>query len=355
MVKQIIDSIETSRFQQIFLFFVVLYIVSLLFLQYRWDYFSEKNVEINNITTTTEEISQKIEAGLRINSFPKFNFYKNEFIMNAIVWFKFPEGTESLDTISRFNFKNGKISSKSHPVIQKAEDNIIVSYQVRAKFSTPLSYEYFPVSNHKLTIILENKTISPSEAYFDSKDHDLDVLKSINTGNWKLTERYVQSGYTQTQLHQEKGTIDASFPAVVFTIDFKNRNLRHFITLYLPLFLLFFVIFISMLIRLSAISSRISVVVSAMPILALHSLVIESASPPGSHLTKLDQTYLVLILLSLFILFFQSYLGLKLRKFKEKAEEVFSKKLEQLKEMNAIAILMILSILIISLTYTTFT
>ncbi|MBU1008135.1 hypothetical protein KKA53_03600 [Candidatus Dependentiae bacterium] len=354
MFKKIIDSLQTNMFQQIIIFFSILYIATMLVIQYEQSYFAEKNYEVTKVTDIEKRLASDVEVGLFINNFPKFSFHTNSFIMDAAVWFKFPIGNESLSTINKFSFKNGEILSKSNPVVQMQGSSVVISYQVVVKFITPLNHKHFPVSDHKLTIILQNKSVSPAELYFSSDVYNFDLSDNLLTGNWQPSKQYVDNGYIQSSFKKEdqKKSIRTDFPCVVFTIDFKNQDARHFILLYLPLLLIFFIVFTSLLTKIDAIDIRFPVVASVVPILALHSLVIESASPVGSDITKIDQIYLALILLALLILLFQSYLSLAL---KGATEDMLTKKKKLLKQMNDFVIIFVLTALLCFVTYSTFT
>jgi len=345
--------IQTTGFQQFIIFFTIFYIGTMLILQYKQSYFAEKNYVVSKITEQERRLASDVEVGLSINNFPKFSFHTNSFIMDAAIWFKFPIGSESLDTIKKFGFKNGEIISKSKPVVQMKDNNVIVSYQVLVKFITSLNYKHFPVSDHKLTIIMQNKSVSPTELYFSSDVYNFDLSNNLLTGNWKPAKQYVDNGYIESSFKKDtNGGIQTDFPCVAFTIDFKNEDLRHFILLYLPLFLIFFLVFTSLLTKVENLAVRFPIVAGVVPILALHSLVIESVSPAGSDITKIDQTYLTLILLSLLILLFQSYVGLTVKGVKE---QLLAQKKKLLKQLNDIVIILVLVALIASVTYTTFT
>jgi hypothetical protein len=339
MVKKFISSIQTTRFQQMAIFFTIFFVASMLSIQYKRSYFSEKNLEISHVSEMEKRLASKVHVGLLINNFPRFSFYENRFIVDAVVWFRFPVGTESINTIEKFSFQNGNIVSKSEPIVQMSGNDVIVSYHVVVKFITPLSYKHFPASDHKLTLVLQNKSVGPAELYFHGTEKDFELSGDILTGNWQAGKRYVSHGYINAK--------EADFPSVVFTIDFYNNDLRHYILLYLPLFLIFFLIFTSLLIKVGDLHLRLPIVAGVVPILALHSLVIERVSPRGSSITKVDEIYLMLVVLSMFILIFQAYLGLTMKAHYD-AEEELSKEEERSFK------LLVLCALIAALTYVTF-
>ena len=355
MIKLPKISIHTTRFQQGLILFTVIYLSTLLFLQYKQSYFSEETVKLTKITKKEMRLASQVEAGLHIFNFPRFNFYKNSFIMDGTVFFKFPVGSESLHTIDKFSFQNGAILSKSEPLVQIIGKDVMIRYHVVVKFSTNLNYKNFPVSDHKLKIVLQNKTVSPYELYFTSDTDSFGLSKNLLSGNWRPDTIYVDYGYLKSATYREYTAFQAIFPSVAFTIDFKNADFRHFIILYLPLFLLFLIIFTSLLTNVDSISIRFPIVASVVPILALHSLVIESVSPTGSHMTKIDQIYLTIIGLSLVILLFQAYVGLTVKGFVGEKEKIVIQHKERLKKINDFVIIFVLAVLVISVSYSTFT
>lgn len=326
----------------------------MLTLQYKQSYFGEENYKIESLSQKEKRLASHVETGININNFSKFSFTYNSFTMDVTVWFKFQIGTESLQTIEQFSFKSGEILSRSKPVVKIVDNNVVVIYQVQVKFTTPLNHKHFPVSDHKLTIVLQNKSVSPSELYYSSDFYNFETEPNINSGNWIPTTKYAQSGYVKTEFKQQEGSITADFPSVVYTLDFKNEDLRHFIILYLPLFLIFLLIFTSLLTKIEELSIRFPVVAGVIPILALHSLVIESSSPIGSHITKVDQVYFTLISLALVILLFQSYVALSMRRIIDVESPETKRKKQKVKLYNDIVILLVLTTLIAVLTYSTF-
>jgi len=355
MIKKFTNSIQTTRFQQYLIFFSIFYVATMLFVQYEQVYYSESNITTSQINEKEKRLASTVEVGLHVNNFPKFSFYKNEFTMDAVLWFRFPIGSESMHTIEKFSFKNGKILAKSEPVVQVTDNNAIISYQVLVEFNTPIDYKNFPVSDHKLAIILQNKNVSPTELNFVSDTYNFEISDDLSVGNWTPVKTYVSSGYLQTKYKRQKGEIQTDFPSIVFTIDFENKDLRHFIILYLPLFLIFFLIFTSLLTVIDRLELRLPIVAGVVPILALHSLVIENISPVGSSITKVDQTYLTLVLLALLILIVQAYIGLSLKGNEHQSPEHLKKKKQKLKLINDIVIIVVLAALVVSMTYSTFT
>ena len=101
--------IESKKTPLIACFFCIVYMFTLLVISYKRDYYSESPTHILQVTSKEARLATKVNIGLHITNFPEFSFYQNKFKMNAIIWFKFPLGTESLNTIEQFSFQNGII------------------------------------------------------------------------------------------------------------------------------------------------------------------------------------------------------------------------------------------------------
>jgi len=196
--------------------------------------------------------------------------------------------------------------------------------------------------------------VSPQEMYLTSSLPNFDFSEELLTGEWQPTVKYVAYGYIQPKSYKDNENIQTVFPSVVFTLDFKNEDVRNFIILYLPLFLLFLLIFTSLLTKVTDIGTRFPVVAGVIPILALHSLVIESISPTTSNMTKIDLLYLSLVMLALLILLFQAYVGLRVKALPTISQEEIEKRTTRLKLANDVIILSVLAILISVITYTSF-
>lgn len=338
--------IKKPKFQIYSVIITLLLVASLATIQYKKVSYAEKEYQITKLSKQEKRLSSCVDVGLFINNFPEFSFYKNKFIVDALVWFSFPIGTESLHTIENFTFQNGKIKYKSKPIIQLDNKTVTISYHVVIQFITHLNYTDFPLSDHKLNIVLENRSVTPNELYFSSTNESLTLGKNLLVSNWDAKGTYVKSGFMQSQLHRKDKENAIAYPCTVFTVDFENKTLGRFILLYFPLFLIFFIGFFSLLVSIND-KNRLVIIASSAPMLVLNKLVINDLSPTTGSFTKIDKIYFLLICLSLSILIFQIYVIIANKHITELEESEQVEPLSKLINWNSIIALSVQIIIVL--------
>jgi hypothetical protein len=278
--------------------------------------------------------ASSVETGLTIERFEAFSFAKNHFKVDAIVWFSFPRGSESLETISNFSIANGTILEKSSPFIRQNADTITASYRVSMNVQTPLNYQYFPFGGHRLAFTIENQDVSPQELYFVTSSKNIELSNDINSNQWIPAQFHAYSGHVGAPEHQAAGQEHRlSNPVAVFTIDFDNHDLRSIATLYLPMLLIFLIGLLSLL-RPVGDNNKMIMSASSMPILVLFKSVINGLTPEQTNFSHVDITYLVLVFLALAILIFNAFLMLRQRDLIRTSKERQVKVNLQLKRLN---------------------
>lgn len=348
---QFLKSIKFEKFQLSSILFVIIYILAVLVWEHKKDNYAEPIYPIFKVDEEIKQIASNVSVGLHVNNFPKFSFDLNDFTMDAFVWFKFPVGTESLDTIKRFDFQNGEIKYKSSPMIKLIKDDVIVTYRVKVEFKAYLNYKDFPLGDHRLNIILDNKSVTPNELCFNTKLDNFILSKNILVSTWKPVRKMIQSGYLKSNLQETNSAMEISYPCAVFTIDFENSTLRNLMTLYFPMYVIFFICLFSLIIGISQYLTRMSLIAAAMPILVLFRTVILQLAPPMSEITKADFVYFLLVFLSLVILLFQAHVVMVMKKIKEYDEKLQEQKKNTLTKVNNVIFLLIIVILVVAITY----
>jgi|SaaInlLV_10m_DNA_2_1039722.scaffolds.fasta_scaffold19496_2 hypothetical protein len=351
-MKAFFSKVKTTTFQQTIICIAAFYVVFLLGWQYTQNYYAEDDFKVLKVEKSVKRLASNINVGLHINNFSEFSFYKNKFVMDSIVWFQFETGTESLDDIKKFSFKSGEFVYKSDPKIKLIKDYTIVSFHVVVKFFTFLNFKHFPVSDHRLNIVLENRRMTANEMVFESDKESFTLSDNLMITNWSPVETRVSSGYLSADINSKHESVGLGYPSTAFTIDFKNVMLRDFIVLYIPLFLLFFIGFMSLVMTYD--KERLMLIATSMPILVLYSLALDGMSPDFSGITKVDKTYFLLIFLSIVILALQSYVNLKIKQSKIDSTKNEKTLIKKLNKTNNIVMVAVLFALILGMSYITF-
>lgn len=335
--------------------FTILYLLIFFYWQHDHMPSSDPIPQPLNISEKDAAIASNVEIGLYINNFPTFSFEKSNFVVDAILWFKFPRGAESLKTLESFSLANLLLNGNSQciniskPIIRLIDGQVFATYAFLANFTGHFNQKNFPLGDHTLSIVIQNKTASPYELNFTSKDENLILNKENLEIEWTPYKTEVKTGYFKAALAGARSAMEISYPVSVFTIYFRNTGIRDLASLYFPLLLVFFIILFCLLLDISD-PSRLSYIATAVPILVLFRMVIDGVSPSVGYNTHIDYFFYLLVFLSLVILLFQIYVVLKLHHAKHLSEETKKLVFKRLDSLNSWLLLTILFVLVVMTT-----
>lgn len=355
MTQKIFDFLQSTRTQIISTALCSGYVLALLILTYNNGIYREP---INTLAAPSPEaceLASNVEIGIHFNSFPRFSFKDSQFTFDGIVWFKFDEGAESIETLENFTIKNTLIKNdnklvKSKPFIKTIDGKVIVGYHIQTTFLTDIKYYKFPISDHRINMLIENRTAGTKEIMFNIAPENISFGDDILVDHWRPVKVHTNAGIINAPIANGKQKTDISYPGANITIDFENLGCRSLISLYFPLFILFFIGLLSLSIGIFD-PARLNIIATSLPTLVLFRLVIDAASPEIGYSTHIDFVYYVLVLLSFFILFFQTYVVLFVEKNKDENEEKHKRFQKILESCNGALFIGILVALAAIMTY----
>lgn len=324
MNDSIYSFIRSTTFRLMSLSFIFIY--SLLVLTYQHHIFiaADEKITLKQVLPKIKNLASNVSVGLHISNFSTFSFNERQFLIDAIVWFKFPSGTIAIKTLERFTIQsafmqeNGDLLFRSKPSIQLAGDDVIVSYYVQTVFTTLVNFKYFPMGGHTLNIVIQNRDVTPEQVCFNTQEDTLTLEKKTFFA-WNVTSTKTDAGYIESALNTKNTDLKTTYPAAVFSIAFETPNKNNLFSLFLPLFLIFLLLLFSFFYDIAA-SERIATVTAIVPSLILFKLVINSMAPQTAFTTHIDYFFYGLALLSLFVLFFQMFVALSIQKNKDESE-----------------------------------
>jgi len=355
MLNQFFHITRKTSFRIFALGLISCYVIGLLYWFNLHTPASEKIPHIHLPTKNVQKYATNITVGFHISGFPIFSFAKNEFQIDGVLWFQFPAGTEALKSLDSFTFQdsvllyNGHLIYKSQPIVSFVDQDVLVCYQVQANVKGRLNYKYFPLCDHKLILILQNKNVSSHEMCLHSHKDYLTLADDLLIRDWKPAEKTVLTGYTSAYLRETKD-VSLTYPSVIFSIDFEDIGIKTLTSLYFPLLVLFFIGLFSLFFELAS-EARLTFTAASVPILVLFRMVIDAVSPQVGYTTHIDFFYNFLVFLSLIILMFQTYVMLAMQKIKSLTEEIQQKTKESLDNMNDLIFIGNLVALVVLVTY----
>ena len=261
----------------------------------------------------------EVKTGLFIRDFYTFDINKNDFGIEAIIWFEFSPSRISLETVDKFSFEKGTILYKSAPETRIIKDKLLAKYNVRVQFSTNLDHHFFPFNDHTLFVVLTNEFVSPEEMIYSSAVSSFEIAKNIYSEGWKLIGKKIESGYSTSKLDAIRKEREVSYPRVVFSLNFAKPGLRKILLILIPLFLLFFLSAFSIsLDPLKLPKAVLTLVSGSLAGILSYRFVIEQLSPEVSYTTATDYIYTLILTCTFIVFLYDVYLisqGTKKTKF----------------------------------------
>lgn len=180
-----------------------------------------------------------MEIGLHVNSFTKFDVIKNNFVMEAMVWFVFDPQLVDLETIGRFDVVHGHLIHKAKPVIHKFGDKTAAQYDVRITFETFLNYKFFPIDDHQVRMGLTNHFL-PNGMYFSSIQNDITISENLFLPGWKIKSYDVNTGLSHIDLVRGEHQFGIRYPEAIFSFSCERTDPSIVVNILLTLFLILF-------------------------------------------------------------------------------------------------------------------
>ncbi len=275
-----------------------------------------------------------IKTGLNITDFLKFDAIKNEYTVNAIIWFAFDPKQVSLEQIEKFSFTKGEILKKSDPVITKTEDGKTVAlYYLRVQFGSIPNYKRFPLDDHYLFLNVINNALYPTQAVFDIDQDNYILSKNLHTPGWAIVENTAQGGYTSAMISPAATSMQ---PKAVYSMGLSKQDYRQLLLIILPLLVIFY--FGIFAFSIQDIVMAITLVLASVSGLIAYSFVLHTLSPQVGYLML--SVYMFLLFLGIiFVVFFIIALNAT-------PEHILSKKaVERIKGITLICIYIVFLVL----------
>lgn len=251
------------------------------------------------------EFAANMNSGLIIKSFDVFDVQKNRFVIDATLWFEFYVYQLGLDVIDKFTFVGGKILAKSAPNIRINEDKLLVTYQMVFEVRAELNQVSFPISNHRLVIVLVNYNVPPSEMMFNDQDraHTFIVAGNVfRASDWAVQSLATQPGIIATSLDEYATDKVVEYPCLAFTVNVEKKSFKDLFVLFIPLFTAALFAWLSLMMNVNNHTGRFTLAVTAVTTILAYRYVIEQSIPRVGYFTLLDKFYLG-FLINCFVIF----------------------------------------------------
>lgn len=254
------------------------------------------------LSVTPKQVNQwggnaaEVTVGLHIINFPEFDILHNDFIIDGIIWFEFDPSLVSLETVEKFSFQKGDILKKTVSDNKVINGRFFVEYNITVRFTTNLSFEFFPIDDHRIFLTLTNKFVSPHELVYQAYVSGFTISQGVFVQGWDIVNKNVMAGYSESYLDENDPRKVVLNPKVVFSIDFVRTGFQQAFLTFLPLFLMFFITIFSF--ALDPIEDRslvLSLSLAGITAILSYRFVIQGMSPQVGYFLLSDHIFLVFL------------------------------------------------------------
>lgn len=311
MIEYLGDILGSIRLRIMFFLLIFVYTIG-LFTYVLTSFRSDDTVpQVKTISTDMRrnfrDFSSQVRAGLFINSFPEFDFIKNNFVIDAMVWFDYNKNELMLSTIDSFSFENCEMKSKSPAKIRRYGDRVLAKYQVKFNLKTDVDFHRFPLEDHSLSLVLINDRVSAEEMYFndDARAISFEMGPDATPPNWAIGSTSVVPGYSLLEFDKYQRDRVVYVPKVIFSIDFHHHGLNKIFIILVPMFAAIFFALFAFFMSFNSYQGKYVLSLTSVTALLGYRFVILQMSPSVGYLTIADQLFIFFIMLSFFIFAFQ--------------------------------------------------
>ena len=247
--------------------------------------------------------AKPIRVGLFLKSFSDFDIIKGKFLADLTIWFKFNPDFIPLDQIDQFVFQKAEIQSKSGPFLRIEGNDFVASYTMNVLFYVALNYKKFPLDDHRLSLIVDNYFMPPTQGFFVSSKNDIVVSPEAKVEGLKFINSSVSVGYFEHKEQIEGEERMSYHPRAIFLFDFAEAGVRYIFSIFLPLLMIFFTALFSFSIDPVEATTFSVIDMSGASLAALIAFrfVMESGSPAPGYFMISDYIFLFFLVVILFI------------------------------------------------------
>lgn len=257
----------------------------------------QKIIDLGGAPTT-------VHVGMYLRDVPKFDLLNGQVMADLTVWFSFDPQIISLERIGKFDFDRSTILFKSVPYTRIQGNRLLAKYDMRIMFNAKLNFTDFPLDDHRVSFILTNYFLSPTEVIFEASRDTLVFNPEIQTPGWLYVGKGVITGYLQDILSSRATTQKVLFSRVVFYLDFARSGFRHNVAIIIPLLLIFIISLLTFTFNPygSYSSNIIPISVSAITAVIAHHFVIDRMSPETGYFMLSNHIFLLILVFCSIIL-----------------------------------------------------
>lgn len=228
----------------------------------------------------------EIKIGVYVLNLGKFDISSGSFTIDFYLSLKCDKKCPAQD----FEFMNGRASS-IEKIIDKPDEKF---YRIQANLNSPIDLKKFPLDKQKIQIVLEDKKHTIDQVNYSVDIEQSGIDESIYFTGWEI-----EKWKAETKTHEYK-IYDEIYSQYIFTIPIKRILISSLIKTLLPITFIILVMLSSFILDPDKITTRLSMVGSALVASVMFHVSLANQIPPVGYLTFIDKfmvlTYFVVLI-----------------------------------------------------------
>ncbi|MEM4605490.1 MAG: hypothetical protein QW103_00435 [Candidatus Pacearchaeota archaeon] len=276
------------------------------------------------VSPQQEITDREVEVGIYVLNLGRFDISTGSFTVDFYMSFKCENRCPKLD----FEFMNGRANT-----IEKIFENEKEKfYRIQANLISPIDLRKFPFDRQIMQIIIEDKKTASSELVFLPNKKESGIDKSIFFTGWIVENWTARSEEHLYEIYNEK------YSRFIFEIPISRIKTNSIFKTFLPVIFIMLVMLSSFILDPDKITTRLSMVGSALIASVMFHVSLSNQLPPLGYLTFIDK----FMLINYFIILISFLFNVVLLELVERKKEEKVKKLHKITEFTIFIIVLIL-------------
>ncbi|MBY0110102.1 MAG: hypothetical protein K2X90_03265 [Candidatus Babeliaceae bacterium] len=183
--------------------------------------------------------STPIYISFIIHNFVESEIIKNNISIDATISFAYDPKKVSHEQIGQFGFDEA--STEKCQVSYHTYENLeIATYDIQVKSKMDFNFKTYPLDDHRFWFCLKNSALPPEQYHFAILPHSFTLGERMTINNCMAENINAHVGFVSREAKLPDGTHEMHSSRAIFSVDCNPVDMRHFLSIFLPMYLIFF-------------------------------------------------------------------------------------------------------------------
>jgi hypothetical protein len=240
-----------------------------------------------------------VYTGLIIHNFVESDIIKDNISIDATISFAYDPQKITREQIAQFDFDEATIEKNQINYHQYGELEV-ATFDIQVRSKMDFNFKAYPLDDHSFWFSLKNSALPIEKYYFNVLPHAFVLGPRMTINNCMAENVHAQVGFVPRDVMLPDGKHEMHSSRAIFSVDCNPIDMRHFLSIFLPLYLIFFLTLFSFSFGYSEhVTDVPGIAAAGVPALFAYRFVIEAISPNVSYFMVSDYLFFLYLFLSL--------------------------------------------------------